>query len=376
MIYFDCASTTKPYDEALDTFVSVSRDHFANASANHTLGNDADSYLTKARNQVARYLSVDPEEVIFDSGASEGNNFAIKGVAYHNHSWADKIITTKGEHPSVLEVFHALEKEGFRVVYIGYDKDGNLDFDALEKELDSKTSLVSVMAVNNEVGYCFDTKKVYAMVHKLSRAVLHVDGTQAIGKLPLDPEYYDLMTFSGHKIGSVKGSGVLVKKKKVQIDPLIDGGGQEFGLRSGTETVPEDCTLATALRLTMKSMPERSENAKKLNDYLRTELSKIEEVVITTPKNGSPFLLNFALLKHKGSVIAEALSSKGVYVSTKSACSAHQPGKSYVLSAAGYDDVISSNSIRLSFSGREDIKQGEQFIGILKSLLCTIKERS
>jgi len=376
MIYFDCASTIAPYPEALQTFVKVSTEDFANASSNHALGYASDTLLEKARAQVARYFGVKADEVIFDSGASEGNNLAIKGVAYHNRSWGKKLITTQAEHPSVLQVFHELEKEGFQVIYLSYDKEGNLDFDTLEKELDPSTSLVSVMKVNNEVGYVFDTERIHRLIQeKRLRTLLHVDATQAVGKMPLDPSGYDLLTFSGHKIGSVKGSGALIKKESVQLDPQILGGSQENGFRAGTSTVPEDAALATALRLTMNSMPERIENARKLNAALRKGLAEIGEVEILTPENGSPFVLNFALHKHKGSVVAEALSNAGVYVSTKSACSAREPGKSYVLSHAGYSDDIASNAIRLSFSGTEDLSEAASFLSTLNDVLSSLKER-
>lgn len=161
IIYFDSSATTRPYPEVLKTFDKVSFDDWGNPSSNHALGNHASTVLEKARKQIAKYLSVFPEEVIFTSGASEGNNLAIKGVAYHNKGWAKKIITTKAEHPSVLNVFRKMEEEGFTVIYLDYDKDGNLDLDQLKRNLDDRTSLVSIMAVNNEVGYVFNIKEAY-----------------------------------------------------------------------------------------------------------------------------------------------------------------------------------------------------------------------
>ncbi len=372
-IYFDCSATTKPYPEVIDTFDKVSLTDFANASSTHALGYQANNLLGKARSQVAKYLGVLEEEVIFTSGATEGNNLSIKGVCYHNKSWANRIITTKAEHPSVLEVFKELEKEGYEVIYLDYDKEGRLDLNELKKSLNDKTSLVSVMAVNNETGYIFPIREVYELVHANSKALLHVDATQAICKEEVDPSYYDLMTFSGHKIGGLKGSGVLVKKKNAILEDLMIGGGQEFNLRSGTTPLGLDCSLATALRLSFKSLPTRKKQATLINQYLRTELSKIKEVVIISPLDATPFILNFALTLHKGSVIAEALSNNNIYVSTKSACSSHEPGISYVLKNAGYDDNISHNSIRLSFSGLEDLEEAKTFMTVLKKCLADIK---
>jgi cysteine desulfurase len=374
-IYFDCSATTQPYPEVLDTFLKVSRDDFANPSSNHALGYQASAMLEKARAQSAKYLGCLPEEVIFTSGATEGNNLAIKGVAYHQKSWAKRLITTKAEHPSVLSVFKELETEGFEVIYLDYDKDGKLDFQELEAALNEETSLVSIMAVNNETGYVFDIAKASSLIHRKSRAYLHVDATQAIGKMILPKASYDLLTFSGHKIGGLKGSGILVKKKAVLLDPQILGGGQEKGYRSGTSMLGLDCSLATALRISTETLPQRLKQAQQVNQALREGLSPIKEVVITSPKEASPFILNFALTQHKGSVVAEALSNAHIYVSTTSACSSREVGKSYVLEAAGYDDVISANSIRLSFSGNETLEQVQVFLKTLTGILQALKAK-
>lgn len=372
-IYFDCASTVKPYPEVLKVFSDISMNDFANASSNHALGFQCSSILLRARTQVAKYLHVLPEEVIFTSGASEGNNLAIKGTAYHNKGWAKRIVTTKAEHPSVLNVFKKLEEEGFDVVYLDYDEEGKLDLEQLKEALKVPTSLVSVMSVNNEVGFIFPVDEIYSIVKKNSRAVVHVDATQSVTKENLNPSSYDLMTFSGHKIGGLKGSGVLVKKKNVVLDEQIIGGEQENGMRAGTTPLGLDCSIATALRLSMSTQNQRREQAKKINTYLREELSKIDEIEITSKGNCSPFMLSFALKLHKGSIIAESLSNMGVYVSTKSACSSREEGYSYVLRNAGYDEVIASNGIRLSFSGTEDMKDAVDFISALKEVLSSVK---
>lgn len=373
-IYFDCASTTRPEREVLDVFQRVSLEDYANAASTHAMGNRADRLLEKARSQVASYFSLSPQEVIFTSGATEGNNLAIKGVAYHCRSWGRKLITTKAEHPSVLNVFRELEKEGFQVVYLDYGKDGRLDIEALESSLDEHVSLVAVMAVNNETGYVFDTKKVYDIVHAKSRAKLLVDATQAIGKESLSDIAYDLLTFSGHKIGGLKGSGALLRRKDVQLDAQILGGGQESGYRSGTAPVPLDCSLATALRLALRSLPERRAKAKALNSYLRDGLSKIDEVLLLSDENATPFILSFALREHKGSIVAEALSNMGIYVSTKSACSSREEGVSYVIQNAGYPERIARNAIRLSFSGKEDLEEGRLFLEGLGQVLDRIRK--
>ena len=372
-IYFDCSATIKPYPEVLKTFEAITVNDFANSSSNHGLGYKSLTVLEKARRQVAKYLNVQPEEIIFTSGATEGNNLAIKGVCYREKKHKKIIITTKGEHPSVLEVFHKLEEDGFKAIYLDYDKEGKINMEQLKQALNDDVALVSIMAINNEVGYIFPIDKIYQIIKERSDAYLHVDATQAIGKEILPSNSYDLLTFSGHKIGGLKGSGVLVKKKDVYLEPLINGGGQENGLRSGTSSLGLDCALATALRITMSTFKERYAKADEINKYLRAELSSISEIVITSPRTATPFILNFALTEHKGSVIAEALSNNNIYVSTTSACSSRQAGESYVLKSAGFDSTIYKNSIRLSFSGLESLEEAQFFVDTLKKLLKEIR---
>ena len=359
-IYFDCASTTRPEREVLDVFQRVSLEDYANAASTHAMGNRADRLLEKARSQVASYFSLSPQEVIFTSGATEGNNLAIKGVAYHCRSWGRKLITTKAEHPSVLNVFRELEKEGFQVVYLDYGKDGRLDIEALESSLDEHVSLVAVMAVNNETGYVFDTKKVYDIVHAKSRAKLLVDATQAIGKESLSDIAYDLLTFSGHKIGALKGSGALLVKKGLRLTPLIDGGEQESGVRAGTVNVAGAYCLAMALKESHSELKEDLAKTQRLYDLLHQGLSAMDGLVkIHDHPRQSPYVICFSTLHHKASVIVEGLSNKGIMVSSVSACSSKKENTSYVLEAEGAGKEEAANPIRVSFgkeSSEEDVR--------------------
>lgn len=372
-IYFDCAATVKPYQEALDSFNNFSLKYFANDSSTHKLGFESKKMLEKARGQIAKYLNVKDSEIIFTSGATESNNMAIRQIAYHCKSWANKLITSKIEHPSVLNVFKQLENEGFIVNYIDIQEDGSLNFNQLEKCLDNKTSLVSIMSVNNETGLILPIDKIYKLVKEKSHALFHTDATQAIGKEKIDSLSYDLLSFSGHKIGAVKSTGVLVKKENVTLTPLIIGGGQENGYRSGTTPLAQICSLATALRISINSQKQRYDKASEIKNYLIEKLSEIEEVKITSLKNSTPFILSFSLLKHKGSVVAEALSECGIYVSTKSACSERSSSSSYVLENIYHDRQIAENGIRLSFSGTETQDECEIFIDVLKKILNQIK---
>lgn len=372
-IYFDSASTTKPNKEVIDVFSSLSLSYYGNAASSHKLGFDAENIINKSRDQIAKYIGCKSDEIIFTSGATESNNLAIKGVAYHNYSWAKKIITTKAEHPSVLNVFSHLEKKGFNVTYIDFDKDGNLDLNQFESALDKTTSLVSIMRVNNELGFIFPIEKIYKIIKAKSKAVLHCDATQAIGKMELNFPY-DLLSFSMHKINGLKGIGILVKKNNVQLESQNIGGSQEFGLRAGTSPVALIGSSATAVRLAFQNMDNKIANVRIVWDYLYNELSKIDEVVIISRKSGSPFILSFALTKHKASIVTQALSDRNIFVGTKAACSEKASSISQVTYNAGYSKEISSNGIRLSFIGDEKLEDAKYFITALKEILSEIKE--
>lgn len=372
-IYFDAAATIKPYKEAIESLENCAYNYYGNDSSMHALGFESKKMLEKARGQIAKYMRVKQDEIIFTSSASESNNMVIRSIANHSKTWTKNLITTKIEHPSVLNVYKQLESDGFIVNYLDVDENGNLNFNQLLEYLKLNPSLVSVMTVNNETGIIFPIDKIYKMVKENSKAIFHTDATQAVAKENIDPNSYDLLTFSGHKIGAVKGSGVVIKKENVQLDPLILGGGQENGYRSSTTPLPLIFSLATALRISMQSRDERYEKARQLKRYLIDELSKIDEVKITSPVNSTPFILSFSLLKHKGSVVSEALSQYGIYVSTKSACSERTSSKSHVLDSIYHDDLISENSIRLSFSGSESLDDCKIFISVLNKILTEIK---
>ena len=374
-LYFDCAATTKTNKEVLDTFNKVSLEYFANANSNHALGATSLNFLNRCRKQVASFFKVKESEVIFTSGATEANNLALFGVARHNASWGKHLITTKAEHPSVLKVFEELEKEGFEVTYLNYDKEGNLDFKQLEEALNDKTTLVSIMNVNNEVGYIFDIKKAYSLTKKKTKAFFHTDATQAVGKIHLDPNSYDLLTMSSHKIEGLKGSGLLIKKEHVFLDKLIQGGSQENNYRPGTTPLPLIASTTTAIRLAFNNLDSKIEQISKVSDYLYKNLENNPNILILSNKNCSKFIFAFALLKHKASVISEALSKEHIYVGSKSACSEKVQAYSSVIYNASYSKEISENAIRLSFCGNESVEDAKIFVDTLNRLLSEIKER-
>lgn len=375
MIYFDNAATSFPYPEVLDTYVKTVREVPGNPASENGLGLEAQKILEKARNQISRTLGLkDAFDLVFTSGATESNNDAIQGYAYRHRKEGNRLITTAVEHPSVLNVFKKLEKDGFDVVVLPVDHRGQISLEELKQAMNEKTVLVSVMGVNNEVGMVYPLKEISEIVHSCKKAKLMSDLTQAVGKEDVDYSCLDLFTMSGHKVGGLKSSGLLGIRKGVLLDPLIIGGGQEEGERSGTVNVPLACSLATALRIHLSTLPQRRENAKKINAYLRREIAKRDDVVLVSDEACTPFILNFALKKTKASVLEEALSDKGIYVSTRSACSSHAKGGSTVLEAMGIEERLAANAIRLSFSGHETKEDCDVFLKELNADLDQLKQ--
>ncbi len=377
MLYFDNASTSQISKEVLDVFNKLTLSLIGNPSSNHQLGFEASQYQLKATRQILKQLNCQENRLIFTSGATEANNLLINGIAYRNKSFSNVIVTSKVEHASILECFYKLEKEGFKVIYLDVDKNGNLNFEQLNNALKLNPSLVCVMSTNNEVGNNFPLNKISELVHKNSKAYFISDVTQGIGKTKIDYSCLDGFSMSAHKIHGLKSSGFCCIKPNVKIDPLIIGGHQQDGLRAGTINAPLSCALASALRLYFVSFDKRKENVEKIYNYLYSKLEEMkEDICINSSKeNTSYYILNFSLIKHKASVVVEDLSSKGVYVSTQSACSSKKAAYSYVLDNMGFSKNISENAIRVSFSGDESIDDVNYFISSLKEELNILKER-
>ena len=373
MIYLDYAATSPVDPEVLDTFVKVNKNFFANTSSNHKIGFEAAQLELKARQQVANLFNVTSNEVLFTSGATESNNLAIKGVAFKYQNRGKHIITSLGEHASVLNSFKLLEEEfGFRVTYLSLNQEGKIDIEELKKALTDDTILVSIMAVNNEVGAINPIEEIGRILKKYPKLYFHVDATQAIGKVKINYQDVDLISMSAHKIGGFKGSGILIKKDKIDLMPLFNGGGQELGLRSGTTNYPYAVAASKALRIALERQEERYEYVKKLNEYLVKELKAIPGIEFNSPKDASPYILNFHVNK-KGSVVSEALSNQEFYVSTQSACSSKKTSFSHVLVAMGKDMDVASNSLRVSLSYLTKKEELVAFIKTLKQILNSIK---
>jgi cysteine desulfurase len=373
MIYLDFSATTDIDKEVLNQYYKLCDQYYANTSSNHFLGRQANDFLKAARKQIATLLDVKDSEVYFTSGSTESNNISILGVAFANIKKGKHIITTKIEHPSVLNVFKYLETtQGFNVTYLSVDKNGVIDLNELRNSLTSQTILVSVMGVNNEIGSIMPINEIGEMVKKESTAYFHVDATQMIGKLPIKMKNIDLLSFSAHKIHGLKGSGALIKKDNVKIESIMFGGYQEEGLRPGTVNWQADVLLAKTLRKALESLDANYKIVKPLQEYLITELSKIDGVYVNSNLNCSPYIVNFSLKGYPSEVVVSALEEAGYLVSTLSACSTNKVKTSHVIEAMNLESWRASSSIRVSLDKSIKKEELEGFIQALKAILLRI----
>ena len=331
--YLDNSATTQVLRPVAEKALELMVQEYGNPSSLHTKGFQARKQLEEARALVARRLGAQPEEVVFTSGGTESNNLAIFGAVQARRRLGNKIVTTAAEHDSVLNPCRELEKQGFEVVYCKPDPSGKLPEEALAEAIDGNTILVSVMLVNNETGAIFPVEAAArAIRRKKAPALLHVDAVQGFGKLPFTVKRLgaDLLTLSGHKLHAPKGVGALYIKRDIRILPRTLGGGQERGLRSGTESVPLACALGEAVRL----LPER--------------LSQLPGVVFHSPEDALPYVLNFSAGTVRGETMLHFLAQRGVYVSSGSACGRAKP--SHVLEAMGLPGAQVQSALRASFS--------------------------
>lgn len=373
-VYLDNAATTRLDKRVLTKMNPYLTDKYGNASSIHNLGQEAYLDLCEAKKIVAKIINGDPENVIFTSGATESNNFIIKGVARANRTEEkNKIIISAIEHPCVRESANELVKEGFIVEFLPVDKEGIVNPEDLRKAVDSRTILVSIMAVNNEIGTIQDIAALAAIAHEKG-AYFHTDAVQAVPYLKLDVKKMglDFLSLSGHKFYGPKGVGVAYINRKVKIKPLLIGGGQEDGYRSGTYNLPGIMGLAFALELAYKERTDYIKKVKTLRDYLLAQVKKnIPEIKV----NGSlvkrvPANLNLMFSYVEGEAILMDLSHKGICVSTGSACSATDLRGSYVLKAIGLDKNFMNSNIRFSL-GRYNTKAEIDYT--VKALKGTIK---
>ena len=367
MIYFDNAATTKIYDDALTSYVQVSQKFFGNPSSLHQLGVDAYQVLTKARAQVASLLSVQPEEIFFTSGGTESNNWAIKGTALEKSVFGKHIITTKIEHPSVIQTCKQLERFGFEVTYLDVDSKGIVSVDQLKESIRKDTILVSVMAVNNEVGAVQPIAEIAKVLEEYPSIHFHVDCVQAVERASqlLSIGRIDLLSLSAHKFHGPRGVGIMYKKFGRKIQALLTGGGQEKGERSTTENLPGIVATTKALRMALEEKSVTGE----LRSQLWKELATKPEIRIFSPEDGASHVLCFAIKGVRGEVVVHAFENHGIYISTTSACSSKKADSSSTLYAMDVPTEWATGAVRVSFSNDNTKEEVEQFIKVLHQLM-------
>lgn len=381
IIYLDNSATTQICDEALDKYVSVSREHYGNPSSLHGMGFEAEKILNKAREEICSSLSARGSTVVFTASGTEANNLAIFGRAFAKERYKKgaKIITTLGEHASVDAPLSALETMGYTIIRIP-TKNGEIDMSSLEREMTKDVILVSMMMVNNETGALYDVASVSRIMRSKSpEALLHVDATQGYLKLPFTKTSCgaDMITLSSHKIEGPKGVGALLIDQSVMksrgISALTLGGGQEGGLRSGTENVPAIAAFGEAVRIGNAALRQRYQKISTLRDYtVRSIEDKLPEISVTNPKKAAPHIISITLPKIKSETMLHYLSSLGIFVSSGSACSSNSSHLSSALKAYGASDAEADSSIRISLSHKNEVEDIDCLVEGLRSGLSKL----
>lgn len=374
MLYFDNAATTKPDPSVLSSFMKVNEKFFYNPNSPHEKGQEVERLLQNARDQIKSTLKLNDETLIFTSGATESNNMALKGAAHQKKHFGRTIITSLLEHPSVLEVMRELEREGFILKYVNVTAEGRIDIDHLKSLLTNDVILVTCMQVNNIMGQRQPIEAIVESLKPYPKVHFHVDAVQALGKWPIQVTGIDSLSLSGHKFNGLKGQGLLILKNLHQIYPIIQGGGQEFGLRSGTVNVPSDVALAKAIRLAEDQREALIQTLSTFTTALREMIQDYPGVVINSPVDASPHILNLAFPGVRGEVLVNAFSKQGIMISTTSACSSKHSNVNEVLKAMNISVSRILGSIRLSFDRHTTMQDIETFKAAFHQVYREVEE--
>lgn len=374
-VYLDNSATTRSYAEVTAGMVKYMETDYGNPSSLHRMGITAEKAMKEARKAVAASLKAKDEEIYFTSGGTEADNTAIFGAAQARKRRGNKIITSAIEHPAILESCKELESKGYQVEYIPVDKEGIIQMPALEQAIDDKTILITVMQVNNEVGSIQPMGEISALRNQIGKRLgteilLHSDAVQSYGKTPVQitENGIDLLSVSGHKIHGPKGIGALYVRKGLTMHPHIYGGGQERGMRSGTENVPAIAGLGIAAEKSHKNLSKRMETVKSVKTYLEKGIrTEIPDVRFNSGDNSSSSILNVSFLGVRGEVLLHTLEQSEIYVSTGSACSSNKKGQSHVLKAMGLTDREIEGAIRFSFCEFNTVEEMDYVLVQLKN---------
>lgn len=378
-IYLDNSATTRPYDDVIDIMMKVYREDYGNPSSKHYKGVDSEKYVKEAREIIAKSLKASSREILFTSGGTESDNTALIGCAMAGKRRGNHIITTKIEHPAILETTEYLKKQGFDITYLNVDKQGVVDLEQLKNSLTHETIIVSVMHTNNEIGSVQPLEEIGKIVKAFDKDILfHVDAVQGYGKFNIVPKKanIDLMSVSGHKIHGPKGIGFLYIKEGTKILPYIMGGGQQGGMRSGTENVPAIAGMAQAVKNIYENLEEDRQRMYELRDQVIDGVSSIEGVQINgmPERQGAPHIISISVKNVRAEVLLHSLEEKNIYVSSGSACASNKNTVSDTLRAIGLDKEYLDSTIRVSlsvFNTKEDI---EALVSALKDIIPELRK--
>ena len=377
--YLDNSATTRCKKEVVDVMVNAMEVDFGNPSSMHMYGIKAEKYIKEAKETFVKLLKCQDKEIIFTSGGTESNNMAIIGAVIANKRDGNHIIVSSVEHASVKQPIRFLEEQGFRISYLPVDENGLISLDDLKKELCDETIFVSTMYVNNEIGTVEPIEEMAQIIHNYNpNIVFHVDAIQAFGKYKIYPKKMgiDLLSVSGHKLHGPKGSGILYIRDKVKIKPLILGGGQQKGMRSGTENVPGIAGLGVAAKQAYNNFEEKIEHLYSIKERLVDAIKNIPDATINgrVGRDFAPHILSVSFEGIRSEVLLHALEDKGIYVSSGSACASNKPGLSSTLAAIGVDKKLLDSTIRFSFCFETTLEEIDYCIQTLNELLPMLRK--
>lgn len=379
--YLDNSATTRCYPAVVDIVVKTMTEDFGNPSAMHTKGVEAEKYVKEAAKILAQLLKVTEKEILFTSGGTESNNLALVGGALANKRSGNHIITTAVEHPAVARHVEYLENQGFEVTILPVDEQGVVKMDVLEESLRPDTILVSTMYVNNEVGSVMPIEEIGKLVHQKSpKALYHVDAIQGFGKYRIYPKKLgiDLLSVSGHKIHGPKGVGFLYINEKAKVIPQMLGGGQQGGMRSGTDNVPGIAGLGVAAKEIYKNFDENIEHLYQLKERMAEGLEKIENISINGMglREGAPQILSISVHGIRSEVLLHTLEERGIYISAGSACSSHKRKASATLTAMGIPAAQIENTVRISFSEDNTFEEVDYCLQVMNEVIPMLRRYS
>lgn len=354
-VYLDNSATTKCFKDVAELMTKIMCEDYGNPSSMHIKGMQAENYVRSAKDIISRNLKVSEKEILFTSGGTESDNIALIGSAMANYRAGRHLITTKIEHPAILQTMKYLEEQGFEVTYLPVDKNGQIRLEDLEEAIKEDTILVSIMHTNNEIGALQPIEAAGSLIKKINpNIIFHVDAVQGFGKFRIYPKRMniDLISVSGHKIHGPKGVGFLYINEKIKIKPILFGGGQQRGMRSGTENVPGVAGLAKAVEMIYADVDENVEQLYKLKEHFIAGVTRIPDIKINglTGRDSAPHIVSVSIRGIRSEVMLHALEEKGIYVSAGSACASNKPQTSDTLKAIGVEKELLDSTIRFSFS--------------------------